>query len=105
MRWPPATVSTRTSLLTRTSCRADTTKLPFGRTWVTVPASRRVTVSERFAEPVDIALLVLVVESEFTLVGVNPQLDQFKELAAQMRSEAEQLARAHGRSLSPKLAA
>jgi FMN-dependent NADH-azoreductase len=46
-----------------------------------------------------------VVESEFTLVGVNPQLDQFKELAAQMRSEAEQLARAHGRSLSPKLAA
>jgi FMN-dependent NADH-azoreductase len=46
-----------------------------------------------------------VVESEFTLVGVNPQLDKFKELAAQMRSEAEQLARAHGRSLSPKLAA
>jgi FMN-dependent NADH-azoreductase len=46
-----------------------------------------------------------VVESEFTLVGVNPQLDQFKELAAQMRTEAEQLARAHGRSLSPKLAA
>ena len=46
-----------------------------------------------------------VVESEFTLVGVNPQLDQFKELAAQMRSEAEQLARTHGRSLSPKLAA
>jgi FMN-dependent NADH-azoreductase len=46
-----------------------------------------------------------VVESEFTLVGVNPQLDQFKELAAQTRSEAEQLARAHGRSLSPKLAA
>jgi FMN-dependent NADH-azoreductase len=46
-----------------------------------------------------------VVESEFTLVGVNPQLNQFKELAAQMRSDAEQLARDHGRSLSPKLAA
>jgi len=46
-----------------------------------------------------------VVESEFTLVGTNPQLDEFKELAAQMRSEAEDLARAHGRSLSAKLAA
>jgi FMN-dependent NADH-azoreductase len=46
-----------------------------------------------------------VVETEFTLVGVNPQLDQFKELAAQMRSDAEHLARAHGRSLSAKLAA
>jgi FMN-dependent NADH-azoreductase len=46
-----------------------------------------------------------VVESEFTLVGVNPQLDEFKELAAQMRIEAEELARAHGRSLSARLAA
>jgi FMN-dependent NADH-azoreductase len=46
-----------------------------------------------------------VVESEFTLVGTNPQLDEFKELAAQMRSEAEDLARAHGRSLSARLAA
>jgi FMN-dependent NADH-azoreductase len=46
-----------------------------------------------------------VVESEFTLVGVNPQLDEFKELAAEMRAEAEALARAHGRSLSAKLAA
>jgi FMN-dependent NADH-azoreductase len=46
-----------------------------------------------------------VVESEFTLVGVNPMLDEFKELAAQMRTEAEALARAHGRSLTAKLAA
>ncbi|HWF34906.1 MAG TPA: NAD(P)H-dependent oxidoreductase, partial [Solirubrobacteraceae bacterium] len=46
-----------------------------------------------------------VVESEFTLVGVSPQLDQFKALAAQMRIEAEQLARAHGRSLWARLAA
>jgi FMN-dependent NADH-azoreductase len=46
-----------------------------------------------------------VVEAEFTLVGVNPMLDEFKELAAQMRVEAEQLARDHGRSLSLKLAA
>ena len=46
-----------------------------------------------------------VVESEFTLVGVNPILDEFKELAAQMRTEAEELARTHGQSLSAKLAA
>ena len=46
-----------------------------------------------------------VVESEFTLVGVNPALDEFKELAVQMRIEAEELAREHGRSLSAKLAA
>ncbi len=46
-----------------------------------------------------------VVEAEFTLVGVNPQLDEFRELAAQMRAEAEELARAHGRSLSTRLAA
>jgi hypothetical protein len=41
-----------------------------------------------------------VVESEFTLVGVNPALDEFKDLAAQMRTDAEELARGHGRSLS-----
>jgi FMN-dependent NADH-azoreductase len=45
-----------------------------------------------------------VVESEFTLRS-DPQLDEFKELAAGMRSHAEDLARAHGRSLSAKLAA
>jgi FMN-dependent NADH-azoreductase len=48
---------------------------------------------------------LLVVETEFTLVGVNPALDQFKELAAQLRSDAEDLARAHGRTLSTKLMA
>jgi len=47
---------------------------------------------------------LLVVEGDFTLVGVNPALDQFKDLAAQLRGEAEDLARAHGRSLSEKLA-
>ena len=40
-----------------------------------------------------------VVESEFTLVGVNPALDEFKELAAQMRAESERLAIEHGRHL------
>jgi FMN-dependent NADH-azoreductase len=41
-----------------------------------------------------------VVETEFTLVGVNPALDQFKDLAAQMRRDAEKLAAEHGRHLS-----
>ena len=40
-----------------------------------------------------------VVESEFTLVGVNPALDQFKELAAELRQQAETNAREHGRAL------
>src|ERR1035438_5431000 len=40
-----------------------------------------------------------VVEAEFTLVGVNPALDQFKDLAAQLRAAAEDQAREHGRSL------
>jgi FMN-dependent NADH-azoreductase len=41
-----------------------------------------------------------VVETEFTLVGVNPALDQFKEIAAQLRTEAEELARKHGAALA-----
>jgi FMN-dependent NADH-azoreductase len=40
-----------------------------------------------------------VVEAEFTLVGVNPALDEFKDLAAQLRTAAEDQAREHGRSL------
>jgi len=44
-----------------------------------------------------------VVESEFTLVGVNPALDQFAELAAKMRAEAELLAAEHGRHLAGAL--
>ena len=41
-----------------------------------------------------------VVETEFTLVGVNPALDQFKDLAAKMRDDAEHLAAEHGRHLA-----
>lgn len=41
-----------------------------------------------------------VVESEFTLVGVNPALDAFKDLAASMRVDAEDLAREHGTFLA-----
>jgi FMN-dependent NADH-azoreductase len=41
-----------------------------------------------------------VVESEFTLVGVNPALDQFAELAAQLRTNSEAHAAEHGRALA-----
>lgn len=41
-----------------------------------------------------------VVETEFTLVGVNPALDEFKEMAAQMRVESERVAAEHGRHLA-----
>ena len=40
-----------------------------------------------------------VVERDFTLVGVNPALDDFKELAQQLRHEAEEQARRDGRLL------
>ena len=40
-----------------------------------------------------------VVEAEFTNVGVNPALDQFRDLARQLRREAEDQARRHGREL------
>ena len=46
-----------------------------------------------------------VVEREFTLVGVNPALDSFADLAAEMRHEAERIARQHGRSLAAALQA
>lgn len=42
---------------------------------------------------------VSVVQTEFTLVGVNPALDQFEALARQLRQEAEEQARHHGREL------
>jgi FMN-dependent NADH-azoreductase len=45
-----------------------------------------------------------VVETEFTLVGVNPALDQFRELARQLRQEAEDQARRAGRELGAAFA-
>jgi FMN-dependent NADH-azoreductase len=50
-------------------------------------------------------LELLVVEVDFTLVGVNPALDQFKDMATGLREQAEDLARDHGRSLSATVAA
>jgi FMN-dependent NADH-azoreductase len=41
-----------------------------------------------------------VVEEEFTLVGVNPALDDFKELAVELRAKAEATARDRGRGLA-----
>ena len=41
-----------------------------------------------------------VVEREFTLVGVNPALDDFTELAAQMHDAAQESAREAGKALA-----
>jgi FMN-dependent NADH-azoreductase len=43
---------------------------------------------------------LLAVEEEFALVGVNPALDEFADLAKTMRAEAAALARQHGRALA-----
>ena len=40
-----------------------------------------------------------VIETEFTLAGVNPALEQFKDLAVQLRAQADADARTHGRTL------
>lgn len=45
---------------------------------------------------------LLVVQRQFTLVGVNPALDQFTEQAAEIKAAAEQLASEHGRALAGK---
>jgi FMN-dependent NADH-azoreductase len=41
-----------------------------------------------------------LIEREFTLVGVNPALDEFKDLAAQMKDDAHSAARDAGRALA-----
>ena len=46
-----------------------------------------------------------VVEREFTLVGVNPALDSFVDLAAELKATAEREAAEHGRLLSSTRAA
>lgn len=47
---------------------------------------------------------LLVVQRQFTLVGVNPALDQFTDAAAEIKAAAEQLASEHGRALAGKRA-
>lgn len=44
-----------------------------------------------------------VIERELTLVGVNPALDQFADLASNMRTTAEEAATEAGRALAEKL--
>ena len=46
-----------------------------------------------------------LVEREFTLVGVNPALDEFTEVAELMRKNAEEAAATAGESLAARLAA
>lgn len=46
-----------------------------------------------------------VVEREFTLVGVNPALDEFKDLADQLAEQAREQAKHHGRELAGRRAA
>jgi FMN-dependent NADH-azoreductase len=41
-----------------------------------------------------------LVEAEFTLVGVNPALDQFADLARSLRAEADRQAALRGRELA-----
>jgi FMN-dependent NADH-azoreductase len=48
---------------------------------------------------------VRVVERDFTLVGVNPALDQFKDLADELAVRAKDEARHHGRELTGRHAA
>jgi FMN-dependent NADH-azoreductase len=43
-----------------------------------------------------------IVSREFTLVGVNPALDAFTDMAGQIRADAEQQAREHGDSLTTR---
>ena len=43
-----------------------------------------------------------VIEREFTLVGVNPALDQFSEAAAEMKQAAEEAAAKAGWALAQR---
>jgi FMN-dependent NADH-azoreductase len=45
---------------------------------------------------------LLVVQRQFTLVGVNPAMDMFTEQAAEIKAASEQLAIEHGRALAAK---
>jgi len=45
---------------------------------------------------------LLVVQRQFTLVGVVPAMDAFIDAAAEIKAAAEQLATEHGRTLAAK---
>ncbi|UJA18746.1 flavodoxin family protein [Thermoleophilia bacterium SCSIO 60948] len=46
---------------------------------------------------------LLVVEADFTLVGVNPALDGFADLARELRDRADDRAADHGRELAARV--
>ena len=46
---------------------------------------------------------LVVVQRQFTLVGVNPALDQFTDLAEEIKTAAEQLASVCTGSFAPEL--
>jgi FMN-dependent NADH-azoreductase len=46
---------------------------------------------------------LLVVEADFTLVGTNPALDEFTDLARELRVAADQQASEHGRTLASRV--
>lgn len=50
-------------------------------------------------------LNLLIVEVEFTLAGVNPALDPFRDLARKLRVSAEETAAEHGRRLVERVTA
>ncbi len=46
---------------------------------------------------------LLVVEADFTLVGTNPALDEFADLARELRAAADEQAGEHGRTLAGRV--
>jgi FMN-dependent NADH-azoreductase len=46
---------------------------------------------------------LLVVEADFTLVGTNPALDEFTDLARELRAAADRQASQHGRTLAGRV--
>jgi FMN-dependent NADH-azoreductase len=46
---------------------------------------------------------LLVVEADFTLVGTNPALDEFTDLARDLRAVTDQRAAEHGRTLASRV--
>ena len=66
---------------------------------------RALGVSADVAVAKDIEEVVRVVEREFTLVGVVPALDEFADLAAELRNSAHEAAHEHGRLLRSSVSA
>jgi hypothetical protein len=79
-RITPLTSNSRSSLFTRICCRAATTRLPLGSTWVITPASRSATVSLRLILPVPPAVLALLADTRLAALTALPS--SFGKLAS-----------------------